>query len=236
MAQALGAHLLDETSEELPPGALALARLKRVDISNLDTRLKRCQVLAACDVDNPLLGPRGATAVYGPQKGANPSTVKDIENALGHYADVIEHQLGLNVADVSGDGAAGGLGYGLRAFLGAELVPGFDLLAEISGLRARMIGADLVLTGEGRLDAQTTYGKTVIGVARLAKQCGVPLVVALAGSLGEGWEGVIGRGIDAILCACQEPMTPEESMTKAANLLAGTAEQALRIYKGQIKG
>lgn len=189
MAQALGARLLDADGHDLPPGGAALAGLNRIDISGLDPRLAAVNVLGATDVRNPLCGPEGASLVYGPQKGATPTIARELDAALRHYAEVIERDLGVSVAEVPGAGAAGGLGAGLIAFLHASIRPGIDVIAEAVRLPERIRGAGLVLTGEGRLDAQTAFGKTVAGVARIAAAEGVP-VIAVPGSLGEGWESV----------------------------------------------
>ncbi|MEK7248651.1 MAG: glycerate kinase, partial [Chloroflexota bacterium] len=189
MAQALGARLLDAEGRELPPVGAALARLERIDVSALDARIAECSVLGATDVRNPLVGPEGASMVYGPQKGATPEVARELDAALARYAEVIERDLGVAISDVPGAGAAGGLGAGLIAFLGAEIRPGIELVAEVTRLRDRIRGAALVITGEGRLDGQTQYGKTVAGVARIAKGEGVP-VIAVPGALGNGWESV----------------------------------------------
>lgn len=219
MAQALGARLLDADGRELPPGGAALARLERIDASGVDARLADCAVLGATDVRNPLVGAEGAAVVYAPQKGATPEVARELDAALRRYAEVIDRDLGVAVADAPGAGAAGGLGAGLIAFLRAEIRPGIDLVAEVVGLRERIRGADLVLTGEGRLDGQTRYGKTVAGVARLAKEEGVP-VIAVPGALGEGWE-TLKPLFEAI-----EPVGAPGG--DAANALADAVERVLR--------
>lgn len=197
VAQALGAHLLDEAGRDLPPGGAALARLARIDVSGLDPRLRQARVLAASDVFNPLCGLRGASAVYGPQKGTTPRMVRQLDTALAHYAAVIERDLGVRVLDLPGAGAAGGLGAGLVAFLGAEIVPGSKLVAETVGLSQRMAGADLVIAGEGRLDAQTGFGKAPWEVARLAREARVP-VIAIAGAVGEDCGPELLAAFDAV--------------------------------------
>jgi len=189
MAQALGARLLDAEGRELPPGGAALSLLERVDVSGFDARAQEAKVIAATDVRNPLCGPEGASLVYGPQKGASPETARELDAALRRYGEVLERDLGVRVVDEPGAGAAGGLGAGLMAFLGAEVRSGFEIVAETVGLREKIRGADLLLTGEGRLDRQTAYGKTVARVAAIAREEGVPALV-IAGSLGEGWEEV----------------------------------------------
>ena len=187
MAAALGARLLDGDGRDLPPGGGALARLDRIDVSGIDPRLGDARVIAATDVRNPLCGPEGASVIYGPQKGASPETARELDAALRRYGEVVERDLDMPVLDVPGAGAAGGLGAGLIAFLGAQVQPGFEIVAEVTGLRALLRGADLLVTGEGRLDRQTAYGKTVARAAATAREEGAAVLV-VAGSLGEGWE------------------------------------------------
>jgi glycerate 2-kinase len=220
MAQALGARLLDASGDDLPPGGAALTQLDRIDFSAIDGRLAQTQVLGATDVRNVLCGPEGASIVYGPQKGATPAIAQELDAALSHYADVIQRDLGTAVADVPGAGAAGGLGAGLIAFLRAQIRSGIDVVAEAVHLADRMRDADVVLTGEGRLDNQTAYGKTVAGVARIAGEQRVP-VIALPGSLGEGWESV--RNLFAVV----EEASGEGS---AAERLSSAAERGLKRW------
>jgi glycerate kinase len=227
VAQALGLRLLDDAAHDLPPGGAALARLAHIDVSRLDPRLSRTEVLAATDVFNPLCGPEGASHVYGPQKGATPQVAEELDAALRHYAAVIEHDLGVQVLDLEGAGAAGGLGAGLIAFLKAKIVPGAQLVAEAVGLREKLAAADLVITGEGRLDVQTSFGKAPWEVARLARERGLP-VVALVGSLKEGDRPGLGEAFDAVVCISQGSMAVEEAMARGAELLAAAAEEAAR--------
>jgi glycerate kinase len=228
LAQALGVGLYDGKGRALPPGGAGLARLERVDLSGLDPRLTGCSIQAACDVTNPLLGPRGAARVYGPQKGATPAMVEELELALSRLAEVLKRELGVDLAALPGAGAAGGLGAGLAGFLGAELVEGADLVAEAISLAEKLAGAQLVLTGEGSLDLQTTYGKTPAGVARLAKRFHIP-VVALAGSLKEGYQAVYDCGIDAVESIAPGPVTLGKAMREAYPLLAEATARALRL-------
>ena len=197
MAQALGYALLDKDGRPLPEGGAALARLARIDSRGRHPRLDACRIEVACDVDNPLCGPLGASQVYGPQKGATPDQVYELDAALAHFADVLARDVGVDVADTPGAGAAGGLGAGLMAFAGARLCPGVDLIAGVCGLEEKLGGADLVITGEGRIDGQTAHGKTPAGVARLAGKHSVP-VVAVCGALGPGHEAVMQAGIRAV--------------------------------------
>jgi glycerate kinase len=227
-AQALGARLLDDDGRDLPPGGAALARLARIDVSGLDPRLRQAQILAATDVFNPLCGPQGASAVYGPQKGATPETVHELDAALAHYAAVIERDLGVRVLDVAGAGAAGGLGAGLVAFLGAEIVPGAKLVADAVGLEQRMAGADLVIAGEGRLDAQTGFGKAPHEVARLARQAGIP-VIAIAGALREDCGPELLDDFDAVATILPPGAPPQEAMARGGELLTAVAEQVGRL-------
>jgi glycerate kinase len=221
MAQALGVRFLDAQGRELPPGGSALARLDRIDTSGIDARVSDCKALGATDVRNPLCGPEGASIVYGPQKGASPEVARELDEALRHYAVIIERDLSVSVAGVPGAGAAGGLGAGLIAFLGATIRPGIDVIAEAVHLAERIRGADLVLTGEGRLDGQTVFGKTVAGVARIARAEGVPVIV-VPGALGDGWESIVP------LVAAVEPATGDG---EPARRLADAVERALRGWR-----
>jgi glycerate 2-kinase len=226
MAQALGVRFLDAQGRELPPGGSALARLDRIDISRIDARVSDCEVLGATDVRNPLCGPEGASIVYGPQKGASPEVARELDQSLRHYAEMIERDLGVSVAGVPGAGAAGGLGAGLIAFLGATIRPGIDVIAEAVRLAERIRGADLVLTGEGRLDGQTAFGKTVAGVARIARAEGVPVIV-VPGALGDGWESIVP------LVAAVEPAKGDG---EPAMRLAAAVERALRGWRASVSG
>ena len=221
MAAALGARFLDAAGRDLPPGGAALARLERIDASRLDPRLREAEVVAATDVRNPLCGPEGASLIYGPQKGASPRLARELDAALRHYGEIIERDLGVAVLDVPGAGAAGGLGAGLLAFCGAEIRPGFDIVAEATVLSARVPAADLVMTGEGRLDGQTIYGKAVARVAALARDAAVPVIV-VPGELRKGWESLRGA-VEAIEPATSGGGTPAER-------LAAAAERAVRRW------
>lgn len=230
MAQALGAHLVDRAGHEIGPGGGELRRLAHVDVRGLDPRLAQVQVVVACDVDNPLVSPRGAARVYGPQKGATPEMVEVLEEALAHYADVIASDLGLTVGDVPGAGAAGGLGAGLLAFLHAQLRPGVAIVLEAVGLREHVRGADLVITGEGQLDGQSIAGKAPIGVARVAQMENVP-VLAIVGGTGDGYEAVYDHGIDAVLSIPVRPMSLDEAMSNARMLLVEAGARAMRLLR-----
>ncbi len=230
MARALGARFLDADGRDLPEGGAALARLARIDLAGLDPRLAGAGVLVACDVDNPLTGPRGASAVYGPQKGATPEMVRELDAALGNYARIAKAETGRDAADVPGAGAAGGLGAGLLFFTPARLRPGVEIVVETTGLSTKMKGADLVITGEGRTDFQTAMGKAPVGVARVAKPLGVP-VVCLAGGLGDGADDVLERGIDALASVVPQAMALEECMARGAELLEAAAARLCRLLR-----
>ena len=230
MAQALGVRLLDREGHDLSFGGAALACLERVDISGVDGRVRESRFLVACDVNNPLIGPEGASAVYGPQKGATPEMVAQLDAALGHFAGVVRRDIGADIKDVPGAGAAGGLGGGLIAFLDAELRTGVDIVLDVVGLDRHLEGADLVITGEGCLDYQTVYDKAPIGVASRAKARGIP-VVSVSGSLGERFREVHDHGIDATVAITWAPMRLEEAFEAAAELAASAAEEALRLMK-----
>ena len=230
MAQALGIRLLDAEGQDLPEGGSALIRLDRIDMSNLDGRARESRFQVACDVNNPLTGSQGASAIYGPQKGATPEMVAELDRALGHFAAIVRRDLGIDINDVPGAGAAGGLGGGLIAFLGGELKAGVDIVLETVGLNARLVGADLVITGEGCLDYQTVYSKAPIGVAGMAKEMDIP-VVAISGSLGERYGEVHRHGIDAAAAITCAPMTLNEASDNAAALVADATEEALRFMR-----
>ena len=230
MAQALGARLLDKEGRGIGFGGAELRRLDRIDVSNLNAEIRESTVTVASDVDNPLCGERGAARVYSPQKGATPEMVEELERALEHFAKILKHDLGRDVRDVPGAGAAGGLGAGLIAFLGAELRPGVDIVMETVQLEKKLTDVDLVITGEGKMDEQTIYGKTPFGVAKLAKKHKKP-IIGICGTLGEGAEVLYQRGFDAILSNLKVPMSLEEAIKESRQLTVEAAERAMRILK-----
>lgn len=234
MAQALGARLLDAWDHDLPPGGAALARLARVETRGLDARLAHCICEVACDVTNPLCGPTGASAVYGPQKGATPAVVAELDAALAHYAEIIARDLGRTVRDVPGAGAAGGLGAGLLAFLNVTLRPGAQIVLEAVHLAEHLQNADLVITAEGRLDNQTAYGKSVGAVAALAQKYRLP-VLAIAGSLGDNYRALYQLGLAGLAVLPPGPITLDDAMQHAAQLTCETTERALRIYRAGVQ-
>jgi glycerate kinase len=230
LLQALGVRLLDARGQQLAPGGAALQQLARIDISALDPRLQQVEILVAADVDNPLCGPRGASAVFGPQKGASPEEVALLDAALGHFARCTAQVLGQDWQQEPGVGAAGGLGFALKAYLGASFCPGIQLVAQIAGLAQALTGADLVITGEGRLDSQTLHGKTPAGVAEIAQQAGVP-VLAIAGSLGEGYQALYGVGIDAAFSLVPGPLSLQQAMASAAAELEARSCDLARLWR-----
>jgi glycerate kinase len=230
MVQALGGHLLDEHGQELPPGGAALARLARIEVDTLDPRLRECTIQVACDVDNPLCGPSGASAIYGPQKGATPIIVHELDEALRHYAAIIKRDLGADVLDLPGAGAAGGLGAGLVAFLNAELLPGSRMVLDALHFDAHLAQADLVLTAEGNLDAQTLRGKSVGAVAAAARARSVPVIV-VAGGVSDEEPALYKMGMDAIVPLPTYPMPLSEAMSAAAPLVSRATERALRLVR-----
>ncbi|WP_179031070.1 glycerate kinase family protein [Paenibacillus kribbensis] len=197
MAEALGVRFLDAKGNTLPRGGDSLGELASIDISSLDARLQQVQLIVACDVTNPLCGEHGASHVFGPQKGATPEMVQQLDANLAHYADVVKRQLGKDVRDLPGAGAAGGLGAGLLIFTQASLQKGIEIVIEYTGLKQKLAKADIVFTGEGGIDFQTKFGKTPYGVAQAAKQSGKK-VIAVAGYVGEGIDTLYQEGIDAV--------------------------------------
>jgi glycerate kinase len=230
MAQALGARLLGKDGDEVPRGGGGLEYLDRIDVSRLDARIAETATVVACDVDNPLVGPRGGPEVYGPQKGATPEMVKKLDRYLDRYADIIKRDLGIDVKEEPGAGAAGGLGAGLMAFLNAELRSGIDIVIEASGLEEHLKDADLVITGEGRIDRQTIYGKTPIGVAKSAKKFGIP-VIGIGGGIGDDASVVYENGIDALMSIISYPMSLEMAVQRAYSLIADAAERVIRLMQ-----
>lgn len=229
MAQALGARLLDGEGRELPPGGAALAGLARIDVTELDPRLRETDVIVATDVTNPLCGPDGASLVYGPQKGAGEAVARELDAALAHYAGIIARDLSIQVADVPGAGAAGGTTAGLIAFCGARVRSGFVVVSEAAGLAERIARADAVVTGEGRLDRQSALGKTTGSIARMARQAGTQ-VVAVVGSV----EDEDSRAaFDAVFAVIPGMASRAQAMAHAAETVATAAEQAGRWLAGR---
>ncbi|QNK31486.1 glycerate kinase [Serratia sp. JUb9] len=230
MMQALGVKLLDRQGQPLPAGGAALADLAQIELGALDSRLRRVTITVACDVDNPLCGKQGASAVFGPQKGATPQMVDQLDRALRHYGELLERVTGCGVINAPGAGAAGGMGAALLGMLNAELRPGVEIVVETLRLEAALQDADLVITGEGRLDSQSIHGKTPIGVARVAKRHQRP-VIAIAGSLTRDYQVVHQHGIDAAFSVLDRVMTLEEALTDAARNLEVTARNVAAVWR-----
>ena len=228
MARAFGYRFFDDRGAELPEGGAALARLARID-GQTDPRLIRPSIDVACDVRNPLLGPEGASAVFGPQKGATPEMVSELDAALARYADVVERWIGRSVRDVPGAGAAGGLGAGLLAFLDARLVSGAALVLDAVGFDRQLEGAALVITGEGRIDRQSVYGKLTQAVTQAARARGVP-VIAVAGSIGAGHEAMRDAGIERIETLSANLAEREAAMRDPLPRIEAAAARAVRAY------
>ena len=228
MAEALGVQFLNADGKPIERGGGALGELTSIDITELHPRIADTETIIACDVNNPLTGFDGASHVYGPQKGATPEMVKTLDAHLEHYDKVLTQTFGQSFNDIPGAGAAGGLGAGLMAFLNAELKLGVDIMIDTVKLKERMKGASLVFTGEGQLDFQTAFGKTPVGVAKVAKADNIP-VIAIAGGIGEGAETVYEAGIDVMLGIVQAPMSLDDAVEDAPQLIADTAEQAARL-------
>lgn len=229
MAQALGIRLLDNQGQELGYGGGELARLATIDTSKLDPRLAQVRLEVACDVDNPLCGEKGASAVFGPQKGATPDMVAELDNNLAHYAVIIKQQLGVDVRDMAGAGAAGGMGAALLGLFDAELRPGIEIVMDAVNLDDIVADADLVITGEGRIDSQTIHGKTPIGVARTAKKHGLP-VIGIAGCLSSDCGVVHQHGIDAVFAVVNRSVDLATALAEAAENVEMTARNVAAIY------
>ena len=233
MVQALGAKLLTAEGQAIAPGGVGLATLAKIDISGLDSRLTHCQIDVACDVTNPLIGDEGASVVFGPQKGATPEMVKQLDDALAHYAERIAQDLDLDVLALEGGGAAGGMGAALYAFCGAKLRPGIDIVTEALHLDTLVADADLVITGEGRIDSQTIHGKVPVGVARVAKRYQIP-VIGIAGSLTADVGVVHQHGLDAVFSVIYRICSLDEALAEAgANVRMAARNIAAVMRMGQ---
>ena len=230
MVQALGGKLLDRDGNELGFGGKELSKLDRIDISNLDGRLKDVKIIVACDVQNPLTGPTGASHIFGKQKGANEEQRELLDRNLKHYAEVIRKDIGKDVENIAGAGAAGGLGAGLMAFLSAELRKGIDIVVEYSKLEEKLQGADLVITGEGSIDGQTRFGKTPYGVAKTAQKYNIP-VIAFAGNVGKDIEVLYDYGFTAILPILPRVESLENAIANGKENIEYMSENVARMIK-----
>jgi glycerate kinase len=229
MAQALGARLLDAAGNDLPPGGGALAHLAHIDTTNLDPRLRATEVIGFTDVTSPLCGPTGASVIFGPQKGATPDQVRELDAALAHYVAILQRDLGADVANVPGAGAAGGLGAGLLAFAGAPLTPGAQAILDAVRIDQRLAACDLVITGEGRLDGQIAFGKITGELAVNASVSGVPLI-CVAGGLAPGYESAYDLGIAAIIVTADGPRPLADAMAHAPELICDAVARAVRLW------
>jgi len=230
MAQALGVRFLDNTGGEVAAGGGNLGQIAVIDMSGLDKRLSRCKILVACDVDNPFYGPRGAALTYALQKGADKEMAKKLDDNMRHFADKISEILGISIQNIKGAGAAGGLAGGLMAFLKAELKPGFEVIKDIINLENEIRKADIVVTGEGKIDSQTQFGKVPFGVARIAARHKKP-VIAIAGSLGDKADELYEKIFDLIIPLARNPSDIEDAIKNADKLIRDTAETIFRqIY------
>ena len=227
MIQAMGGELTDSSGKDIAPGGIALADLVHIDISKLDPRLAEVKVEVACDVNNPLCGARGASAIFGPQKGATSEDVQQLDAALANFAEVISKDLNTDVADIPGAGASGGLGAGLMGFFDARLRLGADIVLEAVGLEKHLVDADLVIVGEGQFDRSTVFNKSPVAVAQRAKIKGIP-VIGIAGSLGAGFAEVHDHGIDAVFSLVNRPMSLKAAMDDTKRLVTIATEQACR--------
>ncbi|KAA8702096.1 MULTISPECIES: glycerate kinase [Pseudomonas] len=230
MLNALGVCFRDAGARELTPGGLALSGLCSIDLSGMDPRLHSTRFEVAADVDNPLCGAHGASFTFGRQKGASSEQIEQLDQALTHFADCCAVVLAQDVRDVPGAGAAGGMGFAAKAFLGAGFRPGIEVVAELVGLADKIKGAALVITGEGRCDGQTLRGKTPMGVARIAREQGVPVVI-LAGTLGERYEALYEHGVNAAFALVSGPMSLADACQQAPRLLRERARDIARLWR-----
>jgi glycerate kinase len=229
MATALGVRFLDRQGDVVRPLGRNLVDIAHIDMSGLDSRLSQVTIEAVCDVDNPLVGEAGAAAVYGPQKGATLKQVRLLEAGLVNLARVIKADLGKDVTGLPGGGAAGGLGAGLYAFLGAALRPGVEVVLDMVNLDEKLENADLVFTGEGQIDFQTVFGKAPAGVGRRAQRKNIPCI-ALAGSVGENLGDLHEQGISAVFSLCAGPMSLQDAMDDAGGFITRSTQQILRCF------
>lgn len=234
MAQALGIRLMDREGRNLVFGGAALQNLSVIDTSSIDQRVLESNFQIACDVNNPLTGPEGASAVYGPQKGATEENVRQLDSALGVFAEVTKRDLGKDISNLEGAGAAGGLGAGMIAFVEGHLRAGVDIVLDTVNLAEKLESADLVITGEGSIDFQTVYNKAPIGVARMAKARGIP-TIGISGMLGKNYQIVHNHGIDAALSIANGPISLEESLQNAPSLISEAVEESLRLISVGMK-
>lgn len=230
MAAALGVKFLDETGNEIPLNGGGLERLHRIDISNLNKRLESCKITVACDVDNPLCGPNGASHVFGPQKGADPDMVKLLDRNLKHYSEDLNKEFGIQVENIPGTGAAGGVAVSLLAFTNCTIRKGIGIVLDTVDFDRLIEGADLIITGEGKIDGQSLRGKVPVGIAERALRKNIP-VIAIVGSIGDGADEVYRHGIGAVFSTCRNTITFEEAKLTCRENLYKTVENVIRFYQ-----
>ncbi|MDG5498331.1 glycerate kinase [Marinobacter sp. BGYM27] len=230
MAQALGVKALDASGQPIGPGGQGLLNLASLNLHELDTRIPATRFRVICDVVNPLTGPHGATHVFGPQKGATPDMLIALDQGMARYGRLLEQVTSVKLMEMPGAGAAGGMGAAACGFLGARLEPGIDVVMDAVRFREQIKGVDLVITGEGRIDAQTAHGKTLAGVAREAAQAGVP-VIALAGSVGEDYKEALACGITAVFSITPSPMALDEALEQAGSNIRRTARNIAALVR-----
>jgi len=230
LAVALGVKLMDDQGNKVGPGGAALANLVTIDMSGLDSRLAKVQIEVACDVQNPLCGLEGASAVYGPQKGANVEDIRVMDTALQNFGEVLSRVAGTNLLELAGGGAAGGLGAGVVGFIGAKLRPGSQMVLEVANADEKIKHADLVLTGEGRTDFQTAYGKVPVGVSALAQKYSVPVLV-ISGSVEGSPDFLADVGVASCFSIAEGPATLDEAFLKAEEQLERAVWRILTVWK-----
>jgi glycerate kinase len=230
MAQALGGKFLDQQGKQIGYGGGTLKEISEIDLTDLDNRIEKNEILVACDVDNPLYGPEGAALVYSPQKGADKQMAEKLDENLRYFANKIKEVLDIDIQNIKGSGAAGGLGAGLMVFLNAKLKPGFEIIKDIVKLEKEIARADIVITGEGRIDYQTQFGKTPYGIAQAAVKYNKP-VIAIAGALGERAEELYAKGFDYIVPVVDKPMDIEYAIKNAGILIQNAAERTFKLIQ-----
>ena len=230
MVQALGGRLLDKNKKQVKTGGAFLKNINKIDLSQLDKRLEKCEILAACDVKNPLYGPDGAAYVYSPQKGANPEEVKILDNNLKHFSDVILKELNLDVSNIERAGAAGGLGAGLYAFLSAKIVNGFELIKDIVNLEQAIKESDIIIAGEGKIDKTSMSGKAPYGIAKICRKYNKP-VIALTGSVDFDYDLLTDSIFDCVVPITDKPMDEHESIKNVKILTENAAKRIMQLIK-----
>lgn len=230
MLQALGVKLLDKDNNEIPFGGGALEKIEHIDISSMDKTIKDVTFEVACDVTNPFIGPKGASYVFGPQKGADSEMVKSLDNNLKHFSEKIKESLNIDISKVPGAGAAGGLGGALLAFFNAKLKSGIQLVIKYTNLEEKIQGADYVFTGEGAIDGQTIFGKTPVGVSRVAKKYNIP-TIAFGGKISDDADNLFDEGITALFSIMRGVESLDIALKNGAHNLEKTVENVMRILK-----